>query len=208
VANIIFDFDGTLADTLAVTVKIFEGLLRGGEPMHAEEIERLRGLPLWRIGSELRILPWKVPYLVARGRAKMRREIPHIQIFPGVPELLHELNADGHKLYIVSSNSVRNINLFLKRYDLRKEFIRISGGSGLLGKRRVLKRFIQKNRLDPAVTYYVGDEIRDIEAAHHAGLQAIAVTKGYNNEAALREHKPDFVAHAPAEIRKIINAPK
>jgi phosphoglycolate phosphatase len=206
VANIIFDFDGTLGDTLSVAIKIFEGLMRKGEPVPAEEIERLRGLPLWRVGAELKILPWKVPYLVARGRARMRREIPNIKIFAGMPETLQALNADGHKLYIVSSNSARNINLFLNRYGLRKEFIKIKGGAGVLGKKRILKMFMQKNHLLPADTFYVGDEVRDIEASHHAGIRVIAVTGGYNNEKALREHKPDFVAHSPTEIRQIINS--
>jgi phosphoglycolate phosphatase-like HAD superfamily hydrolase len=204
VANIIFDFDGTLADTLGVTIKIFEKLLRKGEPMPAEEVERLRGLPVWRVGMELRIRPWKVPYLLARGRAKMRREMKYVEIFPGMAETVRQLNADGHKLYILSSNSVHNIRPFLKRYKLSNEFIKVVGGAGVFGKRRLLKRTVRRYGFNPEQTYYVGDEIRDIDAARHAGIKVIVVTGGYNNEKALRGHDPDFVAKQPADIAKIL----
>lgn len=203
-ANIIFDFDGTLANTLGVTIKIFEGLIRGGKPMAPEEVEKLRGMALWRVGAELRILPWKVPYLLARGRAKMRREMKHVDVFPGMADTVRQLNADGHKLYILSSNSVRNIRPFLKRHDLYTEFTKIIGGAGIFGKRRLLKRTVKNYRFDRAETYYVGDEVRDIDAAHHAGIKAIVVTVGYNNEQALREHQPDFIAKQPADIRQIV----
>ena len=203
-ANIIFDFDGTLADTLGVTINIFEQLLRGGKPMPPDEVDRLRGMALWKVGAELRILPWKVPYLLARGRAKMRRQMKHVDIFPGMAEAVRQLDADGHKLYILSSNSVRNIRPFLKRFGLQTEFIKVVGGAGVFGKRRKLKRFVKTNSLDPNETYYIGDEVRDIDAAHHAGIKAIAVTGGYNNEQALREHKPDFVAKQPGEISMIV----
>lgn len=174
--------------------------------MTSEEVERLRGMSLWRIGTELRILPWKVPYLLARGRAKMRREMKHVDIFPGMAELVRQLNADGHKLYILSSNSVRNIRPFLKRHELRAEFIKVIGGAGIFGKRRLLKRVVRTYGFDAADTYYIGDEVRDIEAAHHAGIKAVVVTVGYNNERVLRQHEPDFVASTPSEIKTIVEA--
>ena len=137
----------------------------------------------------------------------MRGEMRHVQVFAGMPEVVRQLNADGHKLYILSSNSVRNIRPFLKRYDLRNEFIKVIGGAGVFGKRRLLKRVVKSYGFDPMETYYIGDEVRDIAAAHHAGIKAIAITGGYNTQEVLREHDPDFVAVKPADIRKIVSSP-
>lgn len=202
--NIIFDFDGTIADSFALAVHIYEQLLRGGEPMPPEEIERLRSMSMLHVALELKIAPWRVPWLLARGRTLMRRRINTVEAFEGMPELIRQLNQDGHKLFITSSNSVQNIKPLLKRYDLRKEFIKLYGSAGLFGKANLLKRLIGRQKLDPNETFYIGDEVRDIEASKRAGIKVVAVTWGYNSEVILREHHPDFVAKTPADIRKLV----
>jgi phosphoglycolate phosphatase len=203
-ANIIFDFDGTIADSFGLAVHIYEQLLRSGELLPKEEIQRLRGMSMLHLALELKIAPWRVPFLLARGRTIMRRNIDSVEAFAGMPELIRELNADGHKLYIMSSNSVQNIRPLLKRYDVRKEFIKLYGGAGLLGKATLLKRVLKRQKLDSAQTFYIGDEVRDIEASKRAGIKVISVTWGYNSEAILREHQPDFVAKKPTDIRSLV----
>ena len=203
-ANVIFDFDGTIADSLGLVIHIYEQLMRGGERVSAEEIERLRSMSLLHVAFELKIKPWKMPFLLARGRSMMRRQINTVEAFEGMPELIRELHGDGHKLYIMSSNSVQNIKPLLKRYEVRKEFIKLYGGAGLLGKATVLRRLLKRQKLDPNDTFYIGDEVRDIEAAKKAGIRIIAVTWGYNNESILRKHEPDFVATKPADIKKAL----
>lgn len=206
VANIIFDFDGTIADSLPLVIRLYEEMLRSGEPMPLEEIERLRGMSLLQVGRELRIMPWRVPLLLGRGRARMRREIGSVDIFPGMSELIRKLHEEGHTLYVVSSNSVRNIRPFLKRYGLNKQFKHLYGNAGLLGKGRLLKLVAKRNHLHLDETIYIGDEVRDIEAAKKAGMRIISVTWGYNTEAVLRDHLPDFIAVKPTDILTAIKA--
>ncbi|MBC7581763.1 HAD-IA family hydrolase [Aeromicrobium sp.] len=200
-ANVIFDFDGTIADSFELAIQIFEQVVRAGKPLPTEEIERLRGMSLIHVAIELRIRPWKVPFLLSRGRKMMRQRIDSVKVFEGMPELIRSLQVDGHKLYIVSSNSVQNIRPLLKKHELRTEFIRMYGGAGLLGKANMLRRVLKKQKLVPGDTYYVGDETRDIEAAKLAGIKIISVAWGYNNESILRDHKPDFLAIKPTDIR-------
>ncbi len=199
-ANIIFDFDGTIADSLPATIAIFEELLRGGKPMTPEEVERLRGMSLLRVGAELRIVPWKAPLLLARGRSRMRRRMKTIPIFPGIAETIRQLRADGHTLYVVSSNSTQNIRIFLKQHKLDTEFVRLYGSAGIFGKTKLLRTMLRRTRVDHTNTYYIGDEVRDIEAAKKNSIKVIAVTWGYNNAAILHDHSPDVMAASPAEI--------
>jgi phosphoglycolate phosphatase len=206
VAHIIFDFDGTIADSLPLVIKLYEDMIRGGQPMPREEVERLRGMSLLRVGRELRIMPWRIPVLLGRGRARMRHEIGNVPVFPGMPELIRQLHDDGHTLYIVSSNSVHNIRPFLKRFELNKQFKHMYGNAGLLGKGRLLKLVAKRNRLNLSDTVYIGDEVRDIEAAKKAGMRIISVTWGYNTESVLREHAPDFVAMNPGDILKALTS--
>ena len=80
------------------------------------------------------------------------------------------------------------------------EFVEIYSGVGLFDKARILKKVVRRNNLDPADTWYVGDEVRDIVGAQHAGLRVIAVAWGYNTAAILADHHPTKLLHRPSEI--------
>jgi phosphoglycolate phosphatase-like HAD superfamily hydrolase len=204
-ANVIFDFDGTIADSLPVVIAIFEELLRGGRPMPPAEVERLRGMSLLRVGAELKIVPWRVPFLLARGRSRMRRRLDEVPIFDGMEAVIRQLHKDGHQLYVVSSNSARTIRVFLKKHDLDNQFIRVYGRAGVFGKTKLLRLMLRRNGLDPQDTFYIGDESRDIEAAHRCHVRAIAATWGYNNNSLLKSHAPDFLVDKPADIASAVS---
>jgi len=202
-STIIFDFDGTIADSFTHVLEIAQDLIGQHQPLSKQEIERLRGMSAFQIAKELKIRPWKMPFLVGWGRRRMRSEMSEIKAFVGMPEVITRLSADRHKLYIMSSNSVQNIKPFLERHGMGREFIKIYGGVGIFGKAHVLRKLIKRNNADTADTFYVGDEVRDVEAAKHAGVRIISVTWGYNNEKSLAARAPDYVVKKPAEINEI-----
>ena len=201
---IIFDFDGTIADTFRLSIGIFEKMTRRPEVFSDAEIERLRGLSGLHVIQELRIRPWLVPFMLIRGRSMMRRSLPSIQVFKGMKPLIAELHEQGIPLYITSSNSTSNILEFLRAQGMDRYFVRVYGNVGIFGKARVLRKVIKGNRLDPAQVTYVGDENRDIEAAKHVGIRNVAVTWGFNTAALLETHAPDAIANTPAELAKIL----
>lgn len=203
-STIIFDFDGTIADTFKRALEIAAELTGTTERVTPAEIARLRGMSAYQVIQELRIHPWKMPFLVSRGRKKLREEMDRIRAVDGMPRVIKQLKASGHELYIVSSNSEQNIKFFLKQHDLEQEFAVVDGGAGIFRKARRLRHLIKRNKLDADDVFYVGDEVRDIEAAKHAGVRIISVTWGYNNMAALVAHHPDFVARKPADIPKLV----
>lgn len=204
--NIIFDFDGTIADSLPLVIRLFERMMRGGKPMPPGEVDRLRGMSLAHAGAELRIPPWKAPLFLARGRRMMRRHLDEVPIFPGIVEVIRQLQQDGHQLYVVSSNSARNIRIFLKRHELDNVFVHIKGSAGIFGKKKLLRDMLHRSKLVTGDTLYIGDEVRDIDAAHHCGIRIIAVTWGYNNHEIIQKHKPNFVADKPADILGLVSA--
>jgi phosphoglycolate phosphatase len=197
---VIFDFDGTLADTFVMSVRIFERMTKRSEPYNEEEIMHLRGFSAFHLVRELHIRPWKVPWMLARGRAQMKREIDTIKVFDGIPEVLEQLRAAGIPMYIMSSNSPGNIRKLLHAKGLDGYFERVYGNVGIFGKSKMLRRVVGRNRINPATAYYVGDEGRDTEAAKRVGLHSVAVTWGYNSEELLRGHGPETIVHTPAEL--------
>lgn len=167
-----------------------------------EEILRLRGLTAFNVLRELRIRPWRVPWLVVRGRTMMRREIDAIAVFEGIEDVLAQLKAAGVPMYIISSNSPGNIRKLLAARGLAEYFTHVYGNVGIFGKAKMLRRVIGRNNLDAATTYYVGDEGRDIEAAKRVGVTSVAVAWGFNSPELLAKHHPAVIVGKPAGLAK------
>jgi phosphoglycolate phosphatase-like HAD superfamily hydrolase len=199
-AAIIFDFDGTLADTFETVLHILGELMGHEGPIDQAEVGRLRGMSMMKAAEELRIKPWRMPFMVMRGRRKMSKRIDAIQVVPGMPEVIKKLQNEGHQLFILSTNSVKNIEKFLVRHELIYAFARVYGNVGLLNKARIIKKVVKQNQLDPNETWYVGDEVRDIIGAKHADIRIMAVTWGYNTPAILKKHEPTTLVDTPADI--------
>jgi phosphoglycolate phosphatase len=203
--TIIFDFDGTIADTFPVIVRIFYHLTKRTDPFTYDEEERLRSLSLLSVAAELRIPLWRVPFLLVRGRRMMRQHMRQIEPVKGVPKTIKALHERGHNLMVISSNSSENIREFLRLHELDDRiFSNIYGGIGLWSKGRSLQRLARRSAFDVQHTWYVGDETRDIVAAKAAGVKSAAVAWGYNSVAALKEQQPDAIVSEPQDLLAII----
>ena len=68
-----------------------------------------------------------------------------------------------------------------------------------------INKILTKYKLIPNQTLYVGDEVRDIRAAKEANIGSVAVTWGYESEETLKMEKPNFMAHKPEDLLKLIS---
>ena len=203
-AAIIFDFDGTIADSFTVIVDIFEHLTKQPEKLTEEEVTELRGYPLEVVAERLKIRWWRLPFLLAKGRRLMGKRMDEIPVFDGMGKVLDRLHAEGHELFVVSSNSKRNVRKFLKQHHLHKYFVEIRGNAGLLGKARILRNLARSNSLQIKDCLYVGDETRDVIAAKTVGMRMLAVSWGFANADFLESLHPTAMAHEPDDIIKIM----
>jgi len=197
---VIFDFDGTIADTFVLTIDIFYKLRPRWPVLPKGEVERLRGMAMLQLARELRIPFWQVPFLLMRGRKIMASKLSSIALIKGVDDVIRQLHAEGCMLYVISANSKSNVTGFLDHYDLLKYFTDVKGLEGLFGKARIIRKLLKSTRTSPDHAYYIGDEVRDIEAAHKAGVHSIAVSWGFNNIKILSKHNPEKIVFDPDEI--------
>lgn len=202
-ATIVFDFDGTIADSMPVIIEIYKEMLPGKHSLDSVEVNKLKRMPIQKVAGYLDISFWKAPFLLRRGRKLMHDRITSIEIFDGVVETLKQLKDRGYEMHIVSSNSTDNLNLFLNHHGLKSNFVEVKGISNLFGKTRAIKKLVKKHNLDTRETYYVGDEARDIISAKKAGLIMVSVTWGFNDAALLRDLHPDFIVDKPEELLNI-----
>jgi phosphoglycolate phosphatase-like HAD superfamily hydrolase len=202
-AAIIFDIDGTIADSFEYVSDFLAGEAKLA-PLSAGQRKRLRGLSTIGMARQLSYHWWDAPRLFFRGRRRMQHRINRLEPFAGIPELLVKLHNEGHELFIVSTNSVRNIRAFLKRHGLEKYFLQIYGGVNMFSKRPALRRLLREQHIEAANAVYVCDEVRDVLAAQSAGIRAVAVTWGFANASDLRGLKPTAVAETPSELTAIL----
>ena len=201
--SVIFDFDGTIADTLPIAIECAESVL-GDLGLTDEKINRYKNMTVRQLINELDVPYHRIPKYVVIARSFIKQNIPKITVFQGLTEVIKQLHDSGYRLYIVSSNSVENINTILSNNELNQYFESIVGGVGVFGKTIALKSTIKKYKIDKKTCIYIGDEVRDIKASNKVGLSIISVTWGFNGEQILSSNKPDFIAKEPADIVRII----
>ncbi|WP_135469465.1 HAD hydrolase-like protein [Crenalkalicoccus roseus] len=196
-----FDFDGTLADSLPwFTVAMEEAAARFGFrfPDPAER-EALRGCAPREILRRLAVPAWKLPAIAAHLRRRKAEAAHLVPLFGGVHAMLRELADRRVLLAMVSSDSEGNIRRALGAESAARIAF-WECGAALFGKPARLRRVLARSGVPAAQAIYIGDELRDAEAARAAGMDFGAVAWGYTTPAALRAEAPAAFFAAMAEI--------
>jgi phosphoglycolate phosphatase-like HAD superfamily hydrolase len=204
--SLVFDFDGTIADTLGETRHIFNRIAPdyGIRQVEEHELDGLRHLSLKQLLEHLDIPKRRVPALIARGTGLMRGSITRLRMIEGMSEVLVELRRHADSFGILTSNASANVDLFLRTHGLREHFDFISSTSKLTGKAKHLKAIRKTFSLRPEQMLYVGDELRDVKASQKAGIPIAAVTWGFNSRESLAAENPDYLFTHPTDFLRLL----
>ena len=206
---VIFDFDGTLADSGPWFWSVMNGVARRYRfrEVDRDELEVIRDLDTRTMLHELGVARWKVPLIARHLRRLMTRDIDQIALFPGIVGLIEALHGAGVAIAIVSSNAEANVRRVLGR-SLSAHVSHFACGSSLTGKAVKIQKLLKQCDVPPDAVLAIGDEVRDIEAARAAGIACGAVGWGYATAPALARHSPDWVFGDVAEIVGVATAAK
>lgn len=204
---IIFDFDGTIADTLDALVTVVNRLAVefGYAQISPEELSILRKLTARDVISYSGISVLKIPFLVKKVKSELKSKISELKPIQGMQETLNTLKNEGFRLGIITSNSQENVVEFLKVNQLDNLFEFIHSGVTIFGKTTIINNVLRQKQIKPESVIYVGDETRDIEASKKANIKIVAVSWGFNSQEVLAQQKPDYLIHQPHELIDIIN---
>lgn len=205
IVTLLFDFDGTIADTFSSVIQILNRLspIYGYRSVKQREIQRLRRLTMRELLKEFHIPLGRVPFITRRARAELVKEIPSLRLVAPLRGVLLALRKRGYRLGIVSSNSMENVRAFLGRHHL-DFFEFIYSCRGLLGKHHALRTVLRQERLSRDQVLYIGDEVRDIEACRRVGIHIAAVSWGYNSSDILQKNQPDYLVKKPRDLLRIL----
>ena len=199
---LVFDFDGTLANSFKMAHEIFNSL--SGKyhyrPVSDHEVEAMRRMTAMEFFSALGVSLLKLPFVAIQARHELRQHIAEVPLIPGISEVLPVLRQQGYRMGVLSSNSTENVSAFLQSHGLNSYFDFTYCSRDVFGKARRIKALIRKYKLDPASLVYVGDMNVDVEAAHHAGVKVAAVSWGYQAREVLEEHNPTWLLDTPDQL--------
>jgi len=206
--TIIFDFDGTLADSLSVIINVVKQLAMGFKQEHLLKVpfKELRSKTIKQLIKEFQIPFYRLPFLINRGRRLMTNEIAEVKLFTDISLLIKQLKKKHFKLGILSSNSKKNIIKVLKKNNLDKEFEFIHSEMNIFGKDKALMNIFKKHNLRKEEVLYVGDEVRDIEACKKIDVKIVAVTWGFNTKETLKIYQPDYLIDRPKDLLNLVKS--
>jgi len=204
---VLFDFDGTLADTAADLSRALNRL-RAARGLADVPLENLR--PHASSGARglleagMGILPDHPEYKELRESFLQHyaREIcVDTRLFPGMDILLEAIEARGLRWGIVTNKSTGLTRKIVAALSLDKRAACVVCGDTtphLKPHPASLLHAARELALEPAACVYLGDDLRDIQAARSAGMRSVAVEWGYG--ANVRSWQPDAVIRTPPDF--------
>ncbi len=193
--TLIFDFDGTIADSLEMIYNASNDILRPdhGQKLTSDEIETLKDKGVKNALRELNVSVFKFPFLILKIQVEMYKRISEVELFPGIDSVLIELDKD-FDLGILTNNRKKTVEKFLRENQIDL-FDFVITNFFLGNKSKKLKKKSKKGAIA-----YVGDQASDMIAAKEAGLSALGVGWGFDSKKMLREAGADFIAEKPEDV--------
>ena len=202
ISTIFFDLDGTLVDSSIGIHNAFTHTFKElGVP--SPDTKTIRGfmgpplessfatcLPKDQISEAIQIYR---SYYKAKG-------IHEAQLFPQIVELLQELSKN-YPLYITTTKNTPTAQDMTKNLGIYHFFDGIYGSSPEAPhKADVIRQALQTHQLTPEQAIIIGDTKFDMLGAQETGIQKLAVTWGFGEQADLLNYHPDYIAHTPLEV--------
>ncbi len=213
VKGVIFDMDGTLADSVEYFYQVsLEVLEMAGVPLPSRD--RVYGL--MRAGDDnplAKLFPPDYPDPAATLKriveSRMDTWMDHYhhktEAIPGSLELLKNLHTQGLRLGIATSSG--RALPFLDHWGVRHLF------SGIVGREDVENRkphpepilkCLERLALQPHEAVYIGDSPIDVQASRAAGLHTVGVLTGTSNREVMLDYAPDYILDSVAELPHIL----
>src|SRR5688500_8013750 len=210
---VLFDFDGTLADTAPdLAAAVNRMLVEQGQA--ALPLERLR--PFASAGARgllhvaFGLKPDDPDY-------KPQREVfleyyaeavcAHTRLFPGIAELLDQLRQRNIRWGIVTNKALRFTEPICLALNIKPDCVSCGDSTPHLKPHPApLLHAAAQIELDPRLCMYLGDDLRDMKAAQAAGMRPVAVEWGYHHpdQGGPGTWQAEAVIHHPLDVLKLL----
>lgn len=202
---LLFDFDGTLVDSMDMIVEVYNQVAGKykAKKLEKKDAAFFKGLSIKERCKFLHFKLYKFPLLALDIYKLSKPHITELLFFEGIKEILEDLHVLGVKMAIISTNSENNIRVFLQQNQI--DYIdEVICSNNLFGKDKEISRFLKTHQLKRSEVIYIGDEVRDITASKKNGIKVIWVSWGYDQYESVKKLLPDCIANKPYEILEYV----
>ncbi|WP_270334412.1 HAD family hydrolase [Ligilactobacillus acidipiscis] len=197
--NVIFDIDGTLIDTQEAVLKTWRATLQEyGYDFSLDQLQDILGIPLPQGLQQLEVSVDE--RYQKRWNENYAKEAGKMFFFPGIEDVLHQMNQRGVNLGIVTSRSKEELEQFFSSFRLEKIFsLIITADDTELHKPdpAPLKEYLMQTTTSIDNCIYIGDMPTDVLCAQRAGMAAGLVN--WSNEV-VKDTGAEFVFFSPQEM--------
>ncbi|MDO4586120.1 MAG: HAD family hydrolase [Planctomycetia bacterium] len=204
---VLFDFDGTVADTLVLCIEAFKNAVESFTQNRLTDQEIIASFGPSEEGSMQLFLPTNSE----QGVDAYIREYKALHyicpdMFPGMKELLQFLKEKNIFLGLVTGKGPRSCEVSLKYYGIETFFDWVETGSPLGPcKPEGIRRFLNHFHLTPQESVYIGDAPSDITASREVGIPVISVGWASTaNPIDLKKMSPDALCMTISDLKKLL----
>ena len=212
--GVIFDWDGTLADTKFAVVTSFQTVLReNGSKVSDKFVERLIGIGTKNTfrkvleASDIAFTDEEIEELVKKKIEVQMNLVGSVKLFEGAVDLLSSLYS-RIKLALASMSNRKVIDKLLNEKGIRGYFDVVITADEVLRPKPNPEVFLEcalKLRCRPEKCVVAEDSIFGVKAAKRAEMKCIAIPTGAYSKEELAEENPDLIVGSLKEDIKILN---
>jgi len=210
--GVIFDLDGTLANTLQdITNAVNYALSRHGLPTARAEQVKLwvgEGMPVLMRRAAPQADDGLIDSLV-EAAAEFYREhaFDNTALYPGIPELLKAVDEAGVLMAVLSNKPQEFTEQMVERLCEGRRFVAVAGYRDEATKKpnpAVALEIASAMRRQPGEVLFVGDSCIDIRTARNAGMPVASVTWGFRPREELVAAEPDYLVDEPRQLQRLL----
>lgn len=206
--SVVFDFDGTLADTIAIIVDAFRHSTTTVLGW-AEDDDTIRAGIGRTLADRMReIDPERAAELEGVYVPFMAAELPRrVSAYPGMVELVTDLRAAGVRVGVATSRRRAQTAAALAALGLDRHIeVLVALEDTEIHKPQPDPLLLACSRLgvDPTSSVYVGDAVVDVRAAQAAGMSSVAVTWGAGVDGVLAAAGPSHLVRDHKSLRNVL----
>lgn len=204
--TIIFDLDGTLADSKNLLIDVALSIVKKHLPanFNKNDLDKYRDKTPRQIIDLLKINKLQLIYYVIKGRKIIKQRRRELKPVPEIEQILKNLVKAGYQLKVASSNSKFVVDEFLKNNNLEHYFSGTWGRLGFFSKASGLNKILNKLNIKKKDAIYIGDELKDINSCKEINIKCISVIWGLNSSTSLNLNNPGMVVNSVEELEKKI----
>lgn len=205
---VVFDFNGTIVDTVRSTQHVLERLQRQFPDTTGSDTTfpspNPSDFPYDSFFQTADLSPDRIPKLIHELKKELNQENNWLEPLPDIDCVFQKLAATNISLGILTSIGASDVLSFLNQQDFGECVDFLYSSVPTWGKPKVLSALLKSASLPPSSLLYVSSNLANIQAIRTSQVQIAGVTWGFHQRSDLEKAFPAYILDSPKEILEVV----